>query len=53
MVAALNLMLFVIIMVVLGVGILIVIVGLKEEGIFPFRCQDESADKARLTFKTT
>ena len=34
MVAALNLMFFVIIMVVLGIGMLIVIVALKEDGIF-------------------
>ena len=45
MAAALNLMLFVIIMVVLGIGIFIAVVTLKEDGIFPFRCRDRSADK--------
>lgn len=53
MVTALNLMLFVIIMVVLGIGILIVIVGLKEDGIFHFRSRDRSTNKTISKDKAT
>jgi hypothetical protein len=51
MVAALNLMFFVIIMVVLCIGIFIAIVALREDGIFSFRCRDSSADKTISTDK--
>ena len=51
MVDALNLILFVIIMVVLGIGIFIAIVALREDGMFPFHCRDRSTNKIISTDK--
>jgi hypothetical protein len=46
-----NLMFFFIIMVVLGIGIFIVIIALREDGISSFQGRGRSADKTTSTDK--